>query len=155
MHEGRVTQYGPAGQVYRQPADLLTAQVYSEPPMNTLDVTKQGATLQAAGAFEFAAIGSLGSLPDGAYQLGIRAHHVTPVADAGSAGEAIIGGVVQVTEISGSESTTHFHFGDRSWVSQANGIHALDVGQTVNFALDLPRALVFDDSGRLVDRDGG
>src|SRR5919106_4014173 len=29
LHEGRVTQFGPNGAVYREPADLTTAQVYS------------------------------------------------------------------------------------------------------------------------------
>ena len=42
VHEGRITQYGPNGDVYRSPADLTTARVFSDPPINTADVVKQG-----------------------------------------------------------------------------------------------------------------
>ena len=36
LFEGRVTQFGPTPQVYRQPHDLITARVFSDPPLNTL-----------------------------------------------------------------------------------------------------------------------
>ena len=42
LHEGRVTQFGPTASTYRQPRDLLTAQVFSDPPINTTPVDKRG-----------------------------------------------------------------------------------------------------------------
>ena len=42
MHEGRITQFGPTGDIYRHPVDKLTASVFSDPPINTIRVTKQG-----------------------------------------------------------------------------------------------------------------
>ncbi|MBN8511021.1 MAG: ABC transporter ATP-binding protein, partial [Burkholderiales bacterium] len=34
LHEGRVTQFGAAGAVYRAPQDLTSARVFSDPPIN-------------------------------------------------------------------------------------------------------------------------
>ena len=42
LHEGRVTQFGPTSSVYRHPDNLTTAQVFSEPPLNTAQVVKSG-----------------------------------------------------------------------------------------------------------------
>ncbi|MCK4868235.1 MAG: ABC transporter ATP-binding protein, partial [Alphaproteobacteria bacterium] len=42
LHEGRVTQFGETATVYRQPLDLVSAMVFSDPPINSAPVTKQG-----------------------------------------------------------------------------------------------------------------
>jgi len=148
MREGRVTQFGPAAQVYRNPADLHTAQVFSEPPMNTMRVTKQENTLTLADGTQVTLGHDFPDLANGEYQMGIRAHHVTPQ-QAGS-GKSAIAGAVQVTEISGSESTVHFDFNGSAWVSQAHGIHAFDVGESVQFELAIDRSLFFSADGELV-----
>ncbi|MGB7184628.1 MAG: ABC transporter ATP-binding protein [Burkholderiaceae bacterium] len=148
LHEGRVTQFGPAASVYSHPDDLTTAQVYSEPPMNIIAVTKRGNTLVAEEGVQFSATENIARLADGKYQLGIRAHHVSPLKAKNAS--AFVPGVVLVTELSGSESTIHFQFNSHAWVSQANGIHPLDVGELTEFSLDLSRALMFDADGSLV-----
>ena len=38
LHEGRITQFGPTAETYRRPSDLITAQVFSDPPINTAPV---------------------------------------------------------------------------------------------------------------------
>ena len=43
LWEGRITQFGPTAEVYRQPRDATTARVFSDPPMNFLPVTKEEA----------------------------------------------------------------------------------------------------------------
>ena len=45
LWEGRVTQCGPTPDVYRQPVDATTARVFSDPPMNFLQVSKTGGKL--------------------------------------------------------------------------------------------------------------
>ena len=50
LHEGRVTQFGPTSQIYRRPADLITAQVFSDPPINTAKIIKKGTRLFLATA---------------------------------------------------------------------------------------------------------
>jgi glycerol transport system ATP-binding protein len=42
LSEGRVTQFGPTVEVYRQPTDLVTAQTFSDPPLNTIVLAKKG-----------------------------------------------------------------------------------------------------------------
>ena len=37
-----MTQFGETAQIYRRPADLRSAQVFSDPPINTAGVVKQG-----------------------------------------------------------------------------------------------------------------
>ncbi|MDP3478319.1 MAG: ABC transporter ATP-binding protein, partial [Desulfoprunum sp.] len=40
LHQGRVSQFGPTIEVFRRPANIITAQTFSDPPMNILRVTK-------------------------------------------------------------------------------------------------------------------
>src|SRR5260221_6987762 len=42
LNEGRVTQFGPTSVVYRKPRDLVTAQVFADPPINTAKIVKRG-----------------------------------------------------------------------------------------------------------------
>ena len=42
LSPGELTQFGPTPQVYRQPHDLITAQVFSDPPLNLLTARKTG-----------------------------------------------------------------------------------------------------------------
>ncbi len=59
VHEGRITQYGPNGTVYRRPADLTTARVFSDPPINTAEVVKRGETIRLSEGVSWSAAGSL------------------------------------------------------------------------------------------------
>ena len=42
MHEGRITQFGPTAEIYRKPNSLVSARVFSDPPINIARVTKKG-----------------------------------------------------------------------------------------------------------------
>ena len=50
LHEGRITQFGPTAEVYRRPADLRTAMVLSNPPINTASVVKDGGRIVLSNA---------------------------------------------------------------------------------------------------------
>ncbi|MFK7966184.1 MAG: ABC transporter ATP-binding protein [Burkholderiaceae bacterium] len=147
MQEGRIAQFGPTSEVYRQPINLATAQVFSEPPMNTVAVTKAGGFLVLEDQLRWPISGAIAGLADGAYVLGLRAHHV--VVAAGGSSDAQVQGAVQVTEISGSESTVHFSMNAENWVSQSHRVHQFDAGQAVAFNLDLNHALLFTPDGAL------
>jgi glycerol transport system ATP-binding protein len=148
LHEGRITQFGPTAEVYRKPADLLTAQVFSNPAMNTAPVTKQGDSLVLSDTVKWQVRGDMQSLSDGDYTIGIRPHHISPVPN--GKGAAAIEGKVQITELSGSESLIHFTHGPLSWVSQSHGVHALAIGETNRFYLDVGRCLFFTTDGKLI-----
>ena len=149
LHEGRITQFGPTAEVYRHPNDVLTAMVFSDPPINTARVRKAEGEIILNQQVRWPASGAQQAMPDGDYTLGIRPHNV---AVGNGAAEAVaVEGRVVVTELSGSESVVHFEVDGRTWVSQSHGVHPLDAGTLARFHLDVDRALFFDDSDRLVD----
>jgi len=150
LKQGRVTQFGPTGEMYRRPIDLESAQVFSDPPINLARVEKKGARVTLETGASWATPAYLKKRPDGAYTLGVRPHHVSPAK--GGRGAVQVAGPVLVTELSGSESVVHFELGDRAWVSQSHGIHAFDVGETATLFIDVGQALYFDAEDRLVGR---
>jgi glycerol transport system ATP-binding protein len=92
--------------------------------------------------------GPVAQLPDGEYTVGLRPHHVSPVALPGET--AVLEGRVQIAELSGSESTIHFTHGPHAWVSQSHGIHAMEIGKSAQFYLDVSRCLYFGADGKLL-----
>ncbi len=141
LQEGRVTQYGPTGSVYRDPVDLATAQVFSDPPINTARVEKHGRRIRLSAEVGWDAEGKLHDLPDGPYTVGLRPHHVRP-APGGNAGAAVECKVL-IAEISGSESVVHFDLGGLTWVSLSHGVRRFKVGEQARFELDVARCLYF------------
>lgn len=148
VHEGRVTQYGPNGSVYREPVDLTTARVFSDPPINTAQVVKSGQRIRLSEQVSWAAEGKLRDLPDGAYTIGLRPHYVLPAP--GKGGRVQVDCKVLIAEISGSESVVHFDLGGMTWVSQSHGVHVFKVGEAARFELDVARCLYFAPHGARV-----
>jgi glycerol transport system ATP-binding protein len=148
LHEGRISQYGPTAEIYRQPNSLVSAEVFSDPPLNVAEVTKSGGTLRMSDGSQWPA-GSLSTqLADGTFSIGLKPHHVVPVTGKSSGAE--LEGRVLVTEISGSESVVHFHANGKTWVSQTSGVQPIKVGETVRFRADLSHALFFNTNGQRV-----
>ena len=148
VHQGRVTQYGPNSSVYREPVDLTTARVFSDPPINTAQVVKSGQRIRLSERVSWAADGKLRDLPDGAYSIGLRPHYVRPAP--GKGGGVQVDCKVLIAEISGSESVVHFDLGGMTWVSQSHGVHAFKVGEAARFELDVVRCLYFATDGARV-----
>ncbi|MBU1173799.1 MAG: ABC transporter ATP-binding protein [Alphaproteobacteria bacterium] len=148
MHHGRVIDFGPTGQAYRQPVNLLAAKVFSEPPINTASITKKGARFVLNDKVHWPVPDRLKSLRDGAYTMGIRPHHVSPL----KVGETPVAveGIVHIAELSGSESMIHFDAYGDSWVSLSHGVHPFDAGAKATLYADVSRCLYFDEDERLV-----
>lgn len=146
LHEGRVTQFGPTANLYRQPGDLLSAQVFSDPPINVATVRKRGARFQLGDHVSWPAPKQHKALADGPYTIGMRPHLISPVRASKSAVK--IEGDVLITELSGSESVIHFDLGEQTWISQSHGIHQFEVGERVSFYADLAQSLYFDREGK-------
>ena len=147
LWQGRLTQFGPAAAVFRRPADLVSAEVFSDPPLNRLRVEKRagalaletGGTVPAAGAFE--------GLADGPYLMAFRAHHLhlqrpSPTAFA-------LRGRVQVSEITGSESFVHVDYGVARFVAVTGGVHELEPGAEIDTFVDPAEVFVFTEAGAL------
>ena len=153
LHEGKVTAYDTSSKVYRSPADILTARIYSEPPINTIPVTKQGMHLLFGEGIKWPVKDHDSNLPDGSYNIGIRAHWISPMKNNGE--DIKLDGRVLITELSGSESVIHFEHDDQIWVSQSHGVHAIEVGETKSFYLSSERYFLFNQDGQQVSNLGG
>jgi glycerol transport system ATP-binding protein len=141
LHEGRITQFGPTSVIYRKPKDLVTAQVFSDPPINTARISKRGSEITIFGKIKWPAGKAEKSIPDGDYTIGIRPHNIAPEGHGKAIGA--VEGRVLVTEISGSESVIHFDVGGKPWVSQSHGIHPFKVGSTTRLHVDIDQSLFF------------
>lgn len=148
LSEGRVTQFGPTVEVFRDPVDLLTARTFSDPPLNTIVVQKQGKRFMLKGSDGLPVPAQLAALADGRYTLGFRPHHLSlePATDHAVPIEAR----VTVTEITGSESFVHLDYASNAWVMLEEGVHRIGVDETLRVFIDTRHLLVFDETGRSV-----
>ena len=148
LHQGRITQFGPTPDVYRKPKDLVSAQVFADPPLNTASITKRGDTFNLNGTVSWPATGSAAGLPEGRYTVGLRPYHITLSRVTEDALE--IRAHVLLAELSGSESIIHVEIGGRTWVSQSHGVHAVAVGAGETMYLQTDRFFYFDENGALL-----
>jgi glycerol transport system ATP-binding protein len=147
LWEGRISQIGPTAEVYRRPASLAAARVFSDPPLNELSVSKEGTVLRALDRM-LPLPAPFADLADGSYRVGFRAEDLH-IADAPSDGMIGFAGKVTVTEITGSESFVHIDVGPHNWVAVLRGVHDLEPGAAVEIAVDPARVFVFDGTEKL------
>jgi glycerol transport system ATP-binding protein len=146
LWEGRATQFGQTAAVYRRPANVAAARVFSDPPLNEFAVEKRGPLLITEAGRQFAASGVSATLADGHYRVGFRCDGVT-LASANE--ETGFQGTVSVTELNGSESFVHVNVGVGTWVCLIRGVHDWLPGAAVEVHVDMHRAFVFDAAGEL------
>ncbi|WP_419903100.1 ABC transporter ATP-binding protein [Kiloniella sp.] len=148
LHEGRVTQFGSTLDIYRNPGDLLTADVFSDPPMNTLPVSIRGGVVSHGEKFSAPATDVLSKVSDGDYTLGFRPNHLHLRKH--SDNMIPLNTRVAVTEITGSESFVHVDFADHRWVSLTHGVREVDIDSNIDVYLEPSKCFVFDTSGKLL-----
>ncbi len=147
LHEGRVTQYGRTVDVYRNPHDRITAEVFSDPPMNFVDLDLDGTNAHLPNGQNMPQIGTLQGLGTGSYVIGFRPNHV---AVNNRPGLVPIAAKTAVSEITGSESFIHVDVGGFRWIALEAGVYDLNPGTDLTIYLDPARFFVFDGNGRLV-----
>lgn len=151
LWEGRVTQFGPTPDVYRKPADAITARVFSDPPMNFLPCVKQGQNLTfghaASAPVTTPALGLFAQIGDGRYAAGFRANHLHLSKPSATAMELVC--TLGVSEITGSETFLHLTHGAEKWVGLVHGVHELKSGAQISVWLDPAHVYLFDQHDRL------
>ncbi len=148
LWEGRVTQFGPTPKVYRQPADATTARVFSDPPMNFLQISKTGGKLMFGEGQSLPATGKMAELPEGRYTAGFRPNHLEIEQHTDAAMRFTTR--LSVTELTGSETFIHLDHGGTRWVGVIHGIHDLQPGRDLPVYLDPAHIYIFSDDGDLV-----
>jgi glycerol transport system ATP-binding protein len=137
LSEGRVTQHGVAGEVFRRPHDLATARVFADPPLNEAPARHPAAV----------ALGL--ALPGPDCTIGLRAHDLAldrPGADA-----VPLAATVRVAEVTGSESFVHLDVGGLDWVALAPGVRRPEPSDALTVWVDRRHVLVFDAGGARVE----
>ncbi len=151
LFEGGVTQFGPTAQVYRRPYDLVTARVFSDPPLNSLSAVKSGSAVTLDTGTTVRAAGAFATVADGVYTVGFRAHHLG--LDPAEGETIALPAIVSVAEITGSESFIHVDVGAHRLVAQVPRVRRLEPGAAVTVHVDPRHLLVFDEAGRLQAAD--
>lgn len=148
LSEGRITQFGPTVEVFRHPLDLVTARTFSDPPLNTIVLRKQGGGFVLDGGVSLPVPAELAGIADGQYTIGFQPHHLS--LERTNAAAVAVRAEVTITEITGSESFVHLAFADARWVMLAHGIREFEPHQQVEVFIDPRHILVFDGNGRSI-----
>ena len=148
LWEGRITQYGPTPEIYRNPADATTARVFSDPPMNFLHISKAGSKIMFGDGQSAPAAGRLADVADGRYLAGFRPNHLEIAKHTSDAMRFTC--KLAVTEITGSETFIHLDHQDQRWVGVVHGVHDLEPGSEIEVFLDPSHIYIFGEAGDLV-----
>jgi glycerol transport system ATP-binding protein len=148
LWQGRITQFGPTPEVYRQPIDATTARVFSDPPMNFVPVVKSGHRMNFGESANAPADGPFEDLPEGRYLAGFRSNHLEINRHSGNAVEFSC--TLAVSEITGAETFLHLDHGRERWVALVHGVQDIAHGATLSVWLDPAHVYLFDEAGQLV-----
>jgi glycerol transport system ATP-binding protein len=145
MDAGELLQYGPTAEVFHHPASLRVARAFSDPPMNFLEA---GASTGGVQIFQgpFLAM-NLPHTPSPQFTIGMRANALRVQArDA----DVSLPGVVQLAEISGSDTFVHVITAAGELVTQLTGVHYFELGMQVALYCNPDQVYLFDARGMLL-----
>jgi glycerol transport system ATP-binding protein len=145
MDAGELLQYGPTAEVFHKPKSIRVARAFSDPPMNLVpgQASPNGVALPGGTVLACALpAGASGTLTVGvrAGALGVRER----------AGELALPGVVELAEISGSDTFVHVRTAIGELVAQLTGVHVFELGSSITLYLDPAKAYVFGADGNLL-----
>jgi glycerol transport system ATP-binding protein len=144
MDAGRLLQYGPTAAVFHRPQSIRVARAFSDPPMNLIaaQASAGGVTLPSNMTLPVAMNGA-----GGAVSVGLRAGalrvHARP-------GDVSVQGVVELAEISGSDTFVHADTPVGELVAQLPGVHDFDIGASITLYASPSQLYVFDAGGDLL-----
>lgn len=155
LEAGELLQYGPTVEVFHRPCSLRVARAFSDPPMNLIAARAEPGGLRllpAAGQgegirLELALPGHAGA----ELTLGVRASglHLTPQAHG-----TRVPGLVELAEISGSDTFVHVATAVGELVVQRTGVRRFALGASLDLYLCPDQVYVFDRAGDLLVAPG-
>ena len=148
LNEGRVEQFGPTLYLYRTPASLRSAKIFSDPPLNSAKVECVAGQLAFANSHQKLGI-NIEQIPDGNYILSVRPHHLSR--ERGGLDDIEVKGSVSVTELTGSETFVHFSMEDNPWVALLCDVQNFAIANTVVFYVQPQHLFLFDSDDALVE----
>ena len=148
MDEGRILQAGPTPEVYRRPATMRVAEIFSDPPINFIKGQVRDRCALLGQAIQMPLNGHMAHLSHGAYTFGVRCNHL--FLKSTSLKDVAIRAVVELCEINGSETFIHINYENTRLVAQDDGVHTLKLGQEVTVYVHPCHLFVYDPEGKLV-----
>ncbi len=150
LDQGRLLQFGPTVEVYQRPTSVAVATAFSDPPMNVVgaQVLEGGAIRLGDGATLPLSRPVPGLSPGVHCRAGIRPNHLRAAPRGPRSVE--LSAVVELAELSGSETLLHLQHASVRLLAQLPGVHAFDLGATVRLHLEPADVLLFDEGGALL-----
>lgn len=146
LHEGKITQFGPTVEVFRHPADMITAMTFADPPLNTLQVQKSGSDFVRDGETVLQVPAYLKDVQDGPVTIAFHPHHISFQPTGENARK--LTAKTEISEIAGSESFVHMSYAGERWVMLEPGVHDIAPNETVDVYVDSRHLLAFGPDGR-------
>jgi glycerol transport system ATP-binding protein len=153
LSEGRISQFGPTIDVYRNPSDIVTAKTFADPPLNTIALVRVGNTLRRNDETVIEVPVHLAGIPEGPCIIGFQPHHLSSVQTDATA--AVLKARVIISEIAGSESFIHVESNGARWVMLEHGIKDIEADTLTDIFLDTRHLMAFDMDGRSIVRTAG
>lgn len=148
LHQGRIIQSGPATQVYRQPASVAAARLYSEPPINLIRGRLGRSEVTFDESVHFPLDRDLSQIPPGEYLFGVLPSHLGLVPKHDDDLELSMR--VELAEISGSETFMHVFNAHFQLIIQLSGVHAYHTDVPVKVYIPTHKLFVFDLDGNTI-----
>jgi multiple sugar transport system ATP-binding protein len=161
LKDGELQQVGTPHEIYNRPANIFVADFMGSPAMNllpaTIAVNGSGQSLsieREGGAVNIPIPGAIANSKLTAGQpviFGIRPEAITDTdgADRNSQAIAMIDGRVELVEPAGSDTFVITHLGGKEVTARMRADAVVRPGDTVPFALNLEKAVLFDPSSQV------
>jgi glycerol transport system ATP-binding protein len=149
MDAGELLQYGPTAEVFHHPCSIRVARAFSDPPMNLVpaQAAADGITLPTglhlALAWPPGGAGAAGQT----LTVGIRASALRLLP---RPGDLSLNGIVELAEISGSDTFVHLDSPIGGLVAQLPGVHVFTLGAAITLHVHPNQVHVFDVQGDLL-----
>jgi glycerol transport system ATP-binding protein len=153
LHKGRLMQYGPVDEVYRNPSYMQVGAYFSHPGMNLFDCRLVSENnrhwLKASDQLKVPVDDLRSFLTKDRYVVGIRAHAISTEKEQK---EVIpISARVELGEVVGSDTELHLSHEGISLVALLLGVGHYELGQVITAYLPAKRFFIFDkETGKLV-----
>ncbi len=148
MEAGEVLQYGPTAEVFHAPLSLRVARAFSDPPMNLIEGKVSATGVACAGGLVLdwpeAARAAQAGTP---VTVGVRAGALRTEQ---RPGDAALSGLIEMAEISGSDTFVHVDTPSAEVVAQFTGVHRFSLGAQTTLYLQPSQVHLFDAQGALI-----
>jgi len=144
MDCGKITAYGKTMEMFRRPPNLLTASIFSYPPVNIIRTRFEGGEFRGEGGFSYKPAGK--EFKDSDYTLAVRPFCLK-TGSGGQGKDIELDARVTFTELAGAESYTHVKFGEHKWIMHEHKLVNYEIAQQIKVFINPADVMIFDNAG--------